>query len=373
MTEMITKDINTGDMNTNSIQMTLARRDFELKLNVTLPTTGIVAISGPSGSGKTSVLRCLAGLETEASADICFNGKVWQQGSRCLVKAAQRPLGYVFQEGGLLPHLTVLGNLQFANKRALKRGLTPHPDPSAWLEHINIAHLAERYSHDLSGGERQRVAIARALLNQPPILLLDEPLASLDYEKRHEVMSLLETLRREFKGLIFYVSHEATELGRLADHVIAIEQGEQKFSGLISQLIASGQPLGRDYMSVIEGQVTGRDGRWQLTRVQAGKTLMWVPGLSVPLGQSLRLLIDARDVTLTLTEPEHCSTQNVMSARIETIRELGQGQVLVVMQLPDCGEQSLLSVITAESVHRLGLQPQKPVYAMVKAIAISRR
>jgi molybdate transport system ATP-binding protein len=193
---------------------------FRLDARAEIPATGVTAIMGPSGTGKTSLLRCLAGL-ARAEGRIAVDGRVWQDGAFSL-PTHERGVGYVFQEPSLLPHLSVKGNLAYAARRA---GDRPGPAFGEVAAMLGLEKLLGRTPEALSGGERQRVAIGRALLSKPVLLLMDEPLSSLDAASKAEVLPYLEQLHRSLRLPILYVSHDALEVARLADRVIRMEAG----------------------------------------------------------------------------------------------------------------------------------------------------
>ena len=193
---------------------------FEIDAAFTLAPTGITALSGPSGSGKTTVLRCIAGL-TRLPGQLSVDGEIWQD-QRAFRPAHRRAVGVVFQEPSLLPHLSVRGNLDYGARRA--------PGPAAIgfdevVDLLGLAPLLARTTTHLSGGERQRVALGRALLSQPRLLLMDEPLSSLDAASKAEILPYLERLHRALAMPTLYVSHDAGEIARLADHVLYIQNG----------------------------------------------------------------------------------------------------------------------------------------------------
>jgi molybdate transport system ATP-binding protein len=193
---------------------------LELRAQARFPARGVTAIVGPSGAGKTTLLRCLAGL-ARAEGRIAVSGEVWQDGARS-TPPHRRGVGYVFQEPSLFPHLSVRGNLDFAARRAPDG---PGPDLDEAVRMLGLGGLIERATEALSGGERQRVAIARALLSKPTLLLLDEPLSSLDPEGKAEVLPYLDRLHRELALPVILVSHDAFEVARLADRSFLMEAG----------------------------------------------------------------------------------------------------------------------------------------------------
>ena len=214
---------------------------FRLQAAFDVPASGVTALFGPSGSGKTTVLRCIAGLQ-HLEGRLSFRGEVWQDGAR-FTRPHLRPVGYVFQEPSLFAHLSVKGNLEFGLKRArqVRIGL------DEVIGFLGLQPLLGRSTLRLSGGERQRVAIGRALLSQPELLLMDEPLASLDAEAKSEILPYLERLPQLMAIPILYVSHDAAEVARLADRVLLMRAGQ------VEPAPPSGEPAGEAAEGALEG------------------------------------------------------------------------------------------------------------------------
>jgi len=188
-------------------------------------TGGATALFGPSGAGKTSVVNMIAGLLRPDRGRIALDDTVlFDATARIDVPPHRRRIGYVFQEGRLFPHLSVRQNLDYG------RRMSSQSRDAAEFDHVvsllDIGHLLERRPRALSGGERQRVAVGRALLMRPRLLLLDEPLASLDAARKREILPYLVRLRDEAAVPIVYVSHSAAELRRIATHVVRLEAGK---------------------------------------------------------------------------------------------------------------------------------------------------
>lgn len=203
---------------------------FGLDVDLQLPGRGVTALYGHSGSGKTTCLRCIAGLERADQGFIQVNDEVWQDSdNKVFVAPHKRALGYVFQEASLFPHLSVLANLEFGLKRI------PKPQRRVDMAHaselLGISHLLDRHPQHLSGGERQRVGIARALLTSPKLLLMDEPLAALDAQRKSEILPYLQRLHDELDIPVLYVSHSQDEVARLADHIVLLSHGKALASG----------------------------------------------------------------------------------------------------------------------------------------------
>ena len=184
-----------------------------------------VVILGPSGCGKTTLLRLIAGLEVPESGEISLNGTKVAGPGRSIVPPHQRGIGFVFQDLALWPHLTVSKNLEFV----LGSIRTPRVERADRIQQalrlVRIEPLATRYPHELSGGEQQRVALARALVGQPRLLLLDEPLSSLDPELRVTLRAELARLQRDLGVTMMYVTHDTDDAAALADDVVEMRAG----------------------------------------------------------------------------------------------------------------------------------------------------
>ncbi|MFL0806448.1 MAG: molybdenum ABC transporter ATP-binding protein [Oceanobacter sp.] len=350
-------------------RLQLQRPEFELNVELNLPDSGVSVLFGHSGSGKTTLLRCLAGLE-RAQGTVRFRQHHWQT-ERHWLPTHQRPLAYVFQEASLFSHLTANGNLAFAIRRANT------PVAQSQRDHIidllGIRHTLARYPHQLSGGERQRVAIARALLNQPQLLLMDEPLASLDEQRKQEILPYLEQLRSELALPILYVTHSITEVSRLADHLIALEQGRIVAQGTLNDTL--GHPafpigLGEEAGVVLEGTVHSIDERWQLAslRIDDQHTL-WLRNNHYRPGQTLRTRVLARDISLSNNRPADTSILNIWPGTLTAIHS-DPHPAMALLQL-HAGDIPLLARITRRSLEQLHAQPGQTLWIQVKAAALA--
>lgn len=342
---------------------------FELDVDLTLPGTGITAIFGPSGCGKTTLLRCIAGLEQAQLGRLSVAGQYWQD-ERKFLPTHRRPLGYVFQESSLFDHLNVIGNLDYAAKRAdvgnaqLSR--------SDIIDLLGLAPLLHRKATELSGGERQRVAIARALLINPSLLLMDEPLASLDTQRRAEILPYLESLHDELACPILYVSHAADEVARLADHLVVMDAGRVHTSGPLTELLNRADDplhLGEQSGVVLETRLAERSDDWGLIRLENGALSLWVGDNGKALDEPIRVRILARDVSLSLSEATDSSIVNRLPARITQLSDSGDASVTVQLKV---GSQTLLARLTRRSVAELSLQPGQNVWAQIKSTALLR-
>jgi len=347
----------------------LQRPGFELDAALDIPARGVTGIFGPSGSGKTTLLRCLAGLEPQARGHLRLGEETWQDDATGVrLPVHHRPIGVVFQDARLFPHLDVRANLDYGRRRAGKRAVT---DDRNIIQLLGLEQLLARYPHQLSGGEAQRVAIARALLTQPRLLLMDEPLASLDPARKAEILPYLEDLHRELALPVIYVSHALEEILRLADQLILMQAGRTLAHGPLPDMLARlDLPLshGTDAGVVIEATVSGHDDHYHLTEARFEGGQFTVARQHVELGETLRLRVQARDVSLALSRTEDSSILNVLEATVTEIAAEPEGRATVRLSL---GATALLARITEKSRDRLGLVPGMRVYAQVKSVALA--
>jgi molybdate transport system ATP-binding protein len=356
------------------LQVRLPRASFVLDINMKLPARGITVLLGASGSGKTTLLRCVAGLEQAPQARVSIAGQVWQDSALGVnLPTWQRPLGYVFQEASLFDHLDVAGNLRYAQKRANHRVRSGLLALEEVIGLLGLAPLLGRRTHDLSGGERQRVAIARALASQPEMLLLDEPLASLDPARRQDILPWLERLRDELQIPMLYVTHSVDEACRLADTLVVLADGKVTAMGAAADVLAQVKTpllLGDETGALLEVRVGALDAHWHLARLDFAGGSLWLPDVGLALGTEVRLRVLARDVSLTTQEPAHTSIQNVLPCTVQgVVNDVQPAQAMVQLA---CGDALLLARITRRAVDALGLRAGQPVWAQIKAMALAR-
>jgi molybdate transport system ATP-binding protein len=365
--------MNQASPNRVQARFTLLRPGFELRVDLDLPGRGVTALFGPSGSGKTSCLRVIAGLERSAPDDhtcIAVNGHVWQDDAQRLrLPVHQRPLGYVFQDANLFPHLSVAKNLAFGMTRVPAAQRRVSLDQAVTL--LGIGHLLARLPGTLSGGERQRVAIARALATSPRILLLDEPLAALDAQRKAEVLPYLETLHSELDIPVLYVSHALDEVARLAGHLVLLDQGRVLASGPTAELMTRlDLPLahGDAAAAVLTATVQRHDPDDHLTLLTFSGGTLLIPLQNALPGQTLRIRVPARDVSLSLQHPGGSSILNILPATVTALVPDSPGQVMVALEM---GDTALLARVTQRSAVALGINPGLTLYAQIKGIAIA--
>ena len=331
------------------------------------PSPGVTVLFGPSGSGKSTAIAALAGLLPAAVGRVAVDGVVLSDtASGVFVAPELRRAGVVFQDSRLFPHMDVAANLRFGMRRRREPG--PALDEIAAL--LGIAPLLARRPHTLSGGERQRVAIGRALLSRPLLLLMDEPLASLDSARRAEIMPYLARLKTAMHLPILYVTHAADELAQLADHVVLLEAGRVAASGPVSEL-ASRPDLAlarRDDAGAVLDCVAGERASG-LTRLDWGGVPLLVPTQALGPGQKVRVKIPAREVILARPEVAGMgalfSLHNLIPGTVGRVVLDASALVEVVTQAG-----ALLSRVTEDAVERLGLRTGAPVVALVKSVSV---
>jgi molybdate transport system ATP-binding protein len=349
---MTVQTIVTEPGTTIALRHTLRRPDFELNVDVRIPATGTTGLFGESGAGKTTLLRCIAGLEAGSSHDTR--------------PVHRRGIGYVFQTPQLFPHLNVRGNIEYGRRRAS----TPRADAAQVIELLELENLLDRKPHSLSGGESQRVAIASVLLRSPRLVLMDEPLASLDRRRKEELLPYLDRLHDELSIPMIYVSHSIDEVSRLCDHLLLIDNGKIVASGELHTVLSRlDLPLlsGGNAGSVIDARPQRYDKAFNLTELAFSGGVLTVPGRYESRDRSVRLRIAAHDVSLCLSRPDGTTILNVIESRIDEINDIGSSSALVRLA---AGDDYLLAMITRRSVARLDLKSGDRVFAQVKSVTV---
>ncbi|WP_421694790.1 molybdenum ABC transporter ATP-binding protein [Aestuariivirga sp.] len=332
---------------------------------------GLTAVFGASGCGKTSLVNVIAGLLKPDHARIKVGDTTLIDTEAGInLSPPRRRIGYVFQDARLFPHMTVESNLAYGE------WFTPRAERYAArgkiVELLGIGHLLKRRPRDLSGGEKQRVAIGRALLASPRLLLMDEPLASLDAARKAEIMPYLERLRDELRIPIVYVSHSVAEVMRLANDVAVLSQGRLAAFGPAADIAQRLDLVPEDDRdeggAIIDMTVATHDTTFDLTRLTSAAGDIYVPGRIGPEGTPARVRIRARDVILALEEPQKISALNILRGTVAEISQAGQASVNVRL---DCGGAAVVARITRHSAHALGLAPGTRAFAVVKAVSVS--
>ncbi|HEX2147123.1 MAG TPA: molybdenum ABC transporter ATP-binding protein [Pseudorhizobium sp.] len=331
---------------------------------------GVTALFGRSGSGKTSLLRIIAGLLRPEEGRIVLDRDVLLDTSdNIFVPPHRRRFGCVFQEARLFPHLSVRRNLAYGHWFAHGRSRPEEFDRV--VELLGLPKLLDRRPAALSGGEQQRVSIGRALLSSPRLLLMDEPLAALDDERKREILPYLERLRDVGGIPIVYVSHSLAEVARLADRVVLMKDGQVTAVGDPGAILA-GRAASlherREAGSVLTGIVEGEDTEWGLLRIRLKEASLLLPATGLAVGKPVRLHIPERDVMIARVEPEGISALNVLGGVVASL-DADAGSVIVTVS---CGGDQISSRITAFSAQRLDLTVGTPVFAVIKSVALEQ-
>ena len=353
-----------------SVALRKRRDGFLLDVAFNAPTPGVVALFGRSGCGKSTTIDVIAGLlapdEGHARLD---DFTLFDTRAGTAVPAERRRMGYVFQDSRLFPHFTVAGNLSYGQKRA--RGVEERIGFNEVVALLGLRPLLPRRPHQLSGGERQRVSLGRALLSQPRLLLLDEPLASLDVARRDDVLPYLEALRDRLSIPMIYVSHQFDEVLRLATHVVLLDAGRVVAQGSPSEISLRPEMraiVGPDAVgAVLDGTITAVDESRKLAELQLGRGTLRISARDVSVGLSVRAQLLARDVILATELPRALSVRNSIQGVVDEITDDDDDAKLVRV---DIGGAFVLARVTADAVDALALQQGSAVWVLIKAVSM---
>lgn len=334
---------------------------------------GVTALFGRSGAGKTSTVQMIAGLMTPDAGRIALGGRVlFDSDRRVDIATPQRRVGVIFQEGRLFPHLTVRRNLLYA------RAARGNGRYDGIVGMLGLEALLERKPATLSGGEQQRVAIGRALLSNPDILLMDEPLASLDAARKAEILPYIERLRDEAGLPVVYVSHQLDEVARLADRIVLLSDGSVAATGSVDEIFTRPDlmPLTGRFQAgaVLGARVAEQDVSGRMSRLAFPGGSLWVPSVPLPVDSAVRIRVRARDVSVALDKPERISIRNTLPGTVLSVTESdGPFRTVTVAVADETGESRIAATVTANAVHDLGLAPGVAVFALLKSVAMDRR
>jgi molybdate transport system ATP-binding protein len=332
---------------------------------------GVTALFGRSGSGKTSLVNAVAGILRPDRGRIVINGEtVFDRERRIDVPTSRRRVGYIFQEGRLFPHLSVRQNLGYAG--LFSRGATASEFQHV-VELLGLRELLPRRPGNLSGGEKQRVAIGRALLSDPRLLLMDEPLASLDAHRRNEILQYIELMRDEVKIPIIYVSHAVEEVLRLADTVVFLSEGKVAAEGTAEEVMGRPdlRPAGGTFEggAVIDAKVVDQDVKDDLATLAFDGGTLTAANVDALVGESVRVRIRARDVSIALKRPTDISIQNILEGVVRDVSPHRGGGVDVTIAVSG---SVVRARVTQRAVEQLKLAPGLSVFALVKAVSLAR-
>ena len=340
---------------------------FALDVDVRCPYE-VTAVFGPSGAGKTTLLNTVAGLVRPDEGEITMDGDVLFSSDRGIDRPPeQRRIGYVFQDDLLFPHLTVEDNLRFGHSRippAERRF-----EVNLIIELLEIAPLLTRRPGHLSGGERQRVALGRALLASPRLLLMDEPLASLDQGLKSRIIPYLRHIRTDLGIPILYVSHSVAEILELTGQVIVLKEGRVVAHGDFFRIAHDPEvlPLVEEhgFENVLPVEVVSSDAAAGVTHVRYGDQGLKIPYCDRPAGSRVFAGMRADDIILAREPVEGLSVRNTLAGRVLEISDVTAKKLVYV----DVGRR-LAATVTREAVTELGLKVGDPVYCLIKTHSI---
>ncbi len=350
----------------------LPREGFYFSVDLEAVASGITAVFGPSGSGKTTLLHCISGLERGATGFVGFGERVWHDSAqRIFVPPHRRDIAMVFQEPRLFQHLNVNANLNYGLKRTPPTGRRIAANKV--IDLLGIGGLLARKPASLSLGEQQRVAIGRALLASPRLLLMDEPLASLDIRRKREILPFLRKLPAEFDIPVIYVSHAISELYQLADWVVLLNEGKVVAQGGIRDVFSRLDLF--DYLeeqtgAVLETRVLGHEPEYELTLLGVDDEKLYIPKRDIRVGEALRIYVLASNVSLAIALPQApTSVLNILEGRVLEVGRPNEKRHSLLVKV-DIAGQALLARITQKSLANLALVPGMKVYAYIKAVSL---
>lgn len=342
--------------------------NFILDCEFSIPESGVTILFGPSGCGKSTLLNCIAGLEkTEhAYAKVCDVIMDDKEKNIC-VAVHERRVGYVFQESRLFPHKTVLENLLYGYMRLSKT--EQNLDTIELFKKFSLESLLDAYPHQLSGGQKQRVALARAILSRPRLLILDEPLSALDYTSKQELLPYIQSLHKEFSIPVIYVSHDIKEVLQLGDSIVLMENGKIVDSGDLVDLCVT-QPLLTEQEGasfILEGKVSAINEQEKISTVNCLNFDLHLSGNILEENQYVRILVHAKDVSLTLDKAEHSSILNILPVEVSKVHPEKNGKHIIECCLE---KTKIISIISIRSLRKLDIKPGLKLFAQFKATAL---
>lgn len=340
--------------------------EHQLDIDAQIPAKGITAVFGVSGAGKTSLINAISGLTQPQRGTIALNGRVLLDVEKgVMLPPEKRRVGYVFQDARLFPHYRVRGNLHYGMSPAMKGQF------DALVALLGLESLLDRFPLSLSGGEKQRVAIGRALLSAPDILLMDEPLASLDLPRKRELMPYLQKLAKQVEIPVLYVTHSLDEILQLAENVLVLDRGGVKAFGPLEKVWSSSAmrpwlPVS-ELTSVLRVQVLEHHPDYPMSALSLGDQHIWVSRVNYPVKTPLRIRIASADVSLALQPPQHSSIRNILPAQVVELLEVGD-QVEVRLRI---GVSELWARISPWARDELGIRPDQWLYAQIKSVSVA--
>ena len=340
------------------VDVRLQLGNFRLDVSATFGE-GITGLIGESGAGKSTLLACIAGLTKPDEGQVVINGDaVFDSTAGVNVGTGHRNAVLVHQHGNLFPHMTVRGNVEYG----LRRG-AGDVEMDELVDALGIARLMDRQPHSLSGGQRQRVAVARAVAAGPAVLLLDEPVASLDAKSRNEVVMYLHEVHERYTIPMVYVSHALSDVLALAEETLTMADGKSVgFGDTRGQVMSAAQASGTESVhidNVLFGRVVSDD------QVAVGDSVLYTPRLDRPIGESVAASVRASEIIVAVGRPSPSSARNVLGGRVVALTE-SAGVALATVNIG----VEFTAELTQHSVEELGLREGANVHLIFKASSV---
>ena len=351
----------------NIININKTLGNFKLDVSLKLDN-GINCLFGPSGSGKTSIINCIAGLIRPDFAEIIINNVTLNNTKEnYFCPTHKRNIGYVFQDSRLFPHLSVLKNITYGE--ALSKEKKKNFSKQDIIKLLKLENLTNRYPYNLSGGEKQRVAIGRALLSQPKLIIMDEPLASLDHSKKTELLSYIAKVYTKYKIPIIYVSHSSTETFLLGHKINFINNGRLAFSG--NKLDAFNY-FNKNYLNnkednFFQGKVEHVNIKYNLTKINIHNHSIKVFSKDFKKEEDVLVRISATDLIICKKLPKKTSALNYLYLELKEVK-INNNLVSLYFKF---SSSLLKAYITKISFESLQLKRGEYYYVLVKAININ--
>ncbi len=337
---------------------------FELSVVADLKG-GITGVYGPSGSGKTTLLKCLAGVMVPDEGQIIINDKIYFSSEKDIsLELENRRIGMVWQDALLFPHMTIEKNIYYGRRKDCLASFS-----ASVVEIFDIRRLFSRMPHHLSGGEKQRVAIARALLREPELLLMDEPISSLDVRSRQKILTYLRIINQELKIPICYVSHSVSELMFLCQEVLVLEGGHRMRFDIPEKVFINEKELSHmeeDFENIFELPVQAVQRHERIIELSLGGFHLKVAFPREDSPEFLKIGIKAKDILVAVTQITGISARNKITAVIEKIEPAGD----VIMLCCRIGVYRLWVEITPASFRELHLHVSQIIYLIIKTRSI---
>ncbi len=356
-----------------ALRVPLDRFDLKVEAGFDAHVTGVF---GPSGSGKTTLLETVAGLRRNARGRLVFKDTTWLEGGKSLPPEA-RGIGYVPQDLLLFPRRSVRKNLLAGAARAHAQGLDVEAVLDKVATMLELTPLMERSVDTLSGGERQRVSLGRALCSGPRLLLLDEPLSSLDGKLRHRILPFLQRVREEFEAPILIVSHQPLELQALCDEVLAIQEGKIVTRGKPVEVFTDPRVYGTASQEGFENVQWARvvERSETLCRLRLGESGDGPEVLVPPFHQAedvaITIGLRANEILVALKSPQGLSARNCLEARVLKLEEV-EGRILLVTLLDEAPYLPPIAVeLTSLAVQELEIRSGMPIQLIFKTTAVN--